>query len=61
MPHPLDMKKIEISNILTRKDKVLGFFEGIKNKSTIIVAVNSKRIILWYFYNKLRKKSHFFC
>ena len=30
MPHPLDMKKIEISNILTRKDIDIGFFEGIK-------------------------------
>jgi len=60
MPHPLDMKKITISNTLIRKDKDIGFIEGIENRSTIIIVLNSKRIILWYFCNKFIKKLHFF-
>tara|TARA_B100000795_G_C22483337_1_gene317494 strand:+ start:25 stop:240 length:216 start_codon:yes stop_codon:yes gene_type:complete len=59
MLHPLDVKKIAISNILTRKDKDLAFIEGIKQDYYHTIG-KFKRIIVCYFCNKFRKKSLFF-
>lgn len=39
MPHPLDMKKTPINNVLIKKDNNIGLFKGIRDSSTIILVI----------------------